>query len=205
MERENKENVSKQEIKDVKVELNKELRYSNINVRINNIKKLIINNTAPHIQEEWVLKQLPENTKILTFNRQLNIDDINTLQKDNKSAIIQINPQPENSHTMFFDGKKIWDSWRDVFNMLKKENINNPFYSEYSKYNKEMFELNAPQQKLTEYYCVLFSLAIARLRAKGEKLETMDEMLQAQTIRDELATFVEINSKMHVNGIQIFG
>lgn len=89
--------------------------------------------------------------------------------------------------------------------MLEKKKINNPFYSEYSMCNEEIFELNAPQQKLKEYYCVLFSLANARLRAKDEKLETMDKMLQAQKIQDELATFVEINSEMHVNEIKIFG
>ena len=62
----------------------------------------------------------------------------------------------------------------------------------------------SPQQNINEGYCDLFSLANARLRAKGEKLETMDKMLQAQKMREELSTFAEINSEMHLNGIQIF-
>lgn len=171
-----------------------------------NIK--IIDCKFPTTTKQWIKMQYKN---FISINGLLNKQILKNIKEP---TIIQIIPKGKKyHHTVFYDGKQIWDTWFNIYNIDNGEyKIGNKFYDIYEEfyatdiYNDPIiFKENTPNQLRKEGYCALFAISIARLKAKGEKLETMDKMLQAQKIKQELSIFTEINSKMHVNGIKIFG
>lgn len=168
----------------------------------------IIDCKFPATTKKWIKTQY-EN--FISINGLL---DKQILKNIKKPTVIQIIPKGKKyHHTVFYDGEQLWDSWFDIYNIDNREyKIGNKFYKIYKKFyakdiydDPTIFKEESPQQLRKEGYCALFSLANARLKAKGEKLETMDKMLQAQKMKEELSTFAQIDSEMHVNGIKIFG
>lgn len=168
--------------------------------------KLVVNSNFPDIESELITKYLPEDTLLVKMDGPISNESILKKKVKDKKAIIEIKytfNEEEATHFVFYDGKQIWDTWfKEVY---FNRDLKDVYFKHYKPINSLTFEMLAPQQSWEEGYCALFSLANARLRSKGKKLETMDKMLQAQKIKQELSTFTEINSEMHVNGIKIFG
>ena len=212
----NKESISEQDGGYNKIGLDDKVIDDYDDIAIDEDNKLIVNDKFPQIDIEYIKQQCKNNgIEFIKLNKQLTRHKLRRTKKPTIFYILFKSPitKQKHCHVVFYDGEKIWDSWSGIYdkNLSKNNKINFALNQYKYYYNKKIyknlsfFENNAPQQNSGEGYCALFSLANARLRAKNEKLETMDKTLQVQKMRDELSTFAEINSEMHVNGIQIFG
>ena len=172
---------------------------------------IVINSITPIIKQDWIEQQCNTNKVKINFKPiygKFGKKDLEGIQTPTIVQIFNMYDSKDDTvnqtyHLVFIDhNKKIYDSYYESY--IENEEDRLIERDEYYKndINDNDFQSNIPQQSAVQGYCSLFVLSIARLKARGECLESMDKKLQAQKMKQELATFTEINSKMHINGVE---
>ena len=171
---------------------------------LNKNGKITIDKTFLFISTETIKALLPSGIEFKTFYEPLNSDHLNNL--NGQPSVIMICDKNGTQHTVFYDGKKIHDSWYNCFfNPSPLQDYAQYYYSNDIINNKDKFFFEkAPQQNSNEGYCVLFSLVNAYLYNEN-KLNNSNKILQNIEMIQILNKIADIknNIDFHINGEEI--
>ena len=120
------------------------------------IKSNEIEKGFPAISEEDIKKFKSKDVKYIRLDRQLNIEDLN-----GKPSIFRIYYNNHN-HTIYYDGKKIHDSW--YYTNRKMED----YYD--SSIKDDLFRKNILQQSKEQGYCAIFSIINSLITQQKQKI-----------------------------------
>ena len=170
---------------------------------LNKNGKITIDKTYPIISHKTIEALLPSGIEFNTFYEPLNSDNLNNL--NGQPSVIMIYNKNGTQHTVFYDGKKIHDSWYNCFFNPSPLRDYTQYYSNDIVNNKDKFFFEkAPQQNSNEGYCVLFSLVNAYLYNEN-KLNNSNKILQNIEMIQILNKIANIknNIDFHINGEEI--
>lgn len=174
----------------------------NNDVFIGSDGKVEIIDTFPSISDELLQELTPDGIKCQIIDRPLSIRFLKKLL--NKPTIIRIVAKNGYHHTIFYDGKKIYDSWYDAFFVNNTLEYKDYYTNSICKFKpkRSFFKIGTPQQNDDEGYCDLFSVVVARIKARNEELKLLDKQLQTQQTKQELDKFTKINTIFHINNTE---